>query len=145
MDDKPGAPQEPEQPKSVSKKISFSYLDLIFDSVFISENRRFIRFYVEQEEPFYIEMLQVEYLQYQYEYFNQRSSCDEETSCTCDEVCPPYELLGEETVIIKAENTNTKEITEHEITYHVYYVYDLINVFKFGIHQSHEDYNFNLN
>lgn len=144
-DNIPGAPNEPQKPKEISKKISFSYLDLVFDDAFISDNRKFVRYFINKEEAFYVEMLQLEFLQYQQLYFDAVSNCNEDTQCSCDEVSPHYEFLGEEKVILKIENTETKEITEEEIIHPVYYIYDIPNSFKFGLHKSHDNFTFNPN
>jgi len=114
-------PTEPTKPKPVNdEKPSFRYNALSFDDYFISEGRRFVRFFVENgDNPYYITTTYGEYIEYQLAVWEAKNKIAEsvkdenEEVCVCD-ICNPsnFEKLddmelqfnlvdekGEETVI----------------------------------------------
>lgn len=136
-DNTPGAPKEPQIPKSSSSRISFSYNDLIFDEAFEIDNRKYLRFFINKEEAFYIEVLQIEYLQYQQIFFDTYSKNNKEDSVIIDEASPEYEFLNDISIEIKLFNVETeKEEAKETIAIPVYYVYDLPEGLKFTIENS---------
>ena len=137
QDNQPGAPPtEPEKPKVITDKVPhFSYRDLLFDDAFTSENRKFLRFIVDNEHPCFVEMLQIEFLQFQQLYFEQYDKQVTQELCSCDGCFPLYDLVSEEKFVFQLEKEGG-EIEEQESTMPVYYVYGLPDNFKIGIHSD---------
>lgn len=131
-----------ESPKPNSKNDlnpKFSYKDLVFDDAFTSENRKFVRFLVEAETPYYIEMLQYEYIQYQQLFFDKYNECLDNGKCACDETAPQFELIGNDKLLITVKSEEFLPEEEHEVEMPVYYVFGLPEAFKISMHREHDN------
>lgn len=141
MEDKPkgGAPpSEPEKPKTTSElRPVFSFHDLIFEDAFTSDNRKFLRFFVTAEIPFYIDVLKIEWSQYFDLYTDLFDKQMAEDKCTCDSCSPSFDNVGdsESIYMILDENKEEQEISEK---FPIFYIYDLPQALKVGIHQNHD-------
>jgi len=134
--DKPGAPppSSPEKPKPVNDDaVSFAYNQLIFHDYFIIDNRRYVRFFVEGEKPFYIDTFYGEFIEYQLAVWELKNKLvEEKAECSCDRCIPPYEKTDEVEINVIVIDANTEETTEINETMPVYFVYSLSENIKCG-------------
>lgn len=131
----PGAPPETIKPKPVNEdKPSFSYEELLFEDFFIVENRKYVRFFVQQQNPYFVDMYYSEFVDYQLFYFEERNKLIEaDTECLCNIVSPHYEEMDKMKVEMNVMDTETKEFKENgEVEMAVYFIYNLLENTKVG-------------
>jgi len=145
MEEKPkggSAPIEPEKPKiSNEDKPVFAYGDLNFEDFFIIENRKYIRFFVGGEKPFYLEMQYSEFVDYQLTFFEMRNEAIiMGQQCLCDQCIPLFET-DEPTKVTVVELKDGENIGEKDREFPTYIVWNLVESLVIGIHSEdeHED------
>lgn len=137
------------EPKHVSdENPKFSYFDLKYDSAFTSDGHKLISFYVDTENPFFIDMYRWEFEEYQRNFFDNYDKLFSENKCTCDITTPKFELITVNKIIITLKDEESGEDFEEEIQTPVYFVTELVKNFKISLHLDHNTVdlnNFNLN
>lgn len=136
MDNKPtpGAPPETVKPDVKGDvRPDFSYLDLQFTDAFISDNRKFVTFFVAGDTPYYVSFLRIEFEEYQRAYFDKFDYNAENELCTCDKCSCQYELIDEEKVTIRIRQEGSEEETEIEETIPIFAVFNPTSSLIVGI------------
>lgn len=133
--DTPGAPPSTESPKPKpvnDSLVSFAYNDLIFDDFFISENRKFVRFYVEGKDC-YVEMTYSDFTEYQLTIWEMKNKLNEEDAeCICDKTTPSADLIGTVTINVEIEDPETHERQTITDDIPVYFIYSIIEGISVG-------------
>lgn len=129
-----GAPTPPIQPKPVNdSKPSFSYSQLIFEDYFHIDNRRFVRFFCDIENPVYVDIPYGMFIEYQLNIWEQTNKILEDSKegdkvCTCNMAYPDGEEVDTMTIRLKIFDDNSKQPIETEENIPIFLVYDLSNL-----------------
>lgn len=127
-------PIEPIKPNPTSgERVSFSYQQLVWEDFFISDNRRFARFFLDAETPAYLDIQYGLFIDYQlsiWEATNKivEASKEGEEVCTCNNCQPEMELVDHMEIHIAITDPDTKEVANVTEMIPIYIVYDMSNL-----------------
>ena len=141
MEEKPGAPAEPEKPKEVREKVYFSYQDLHLITVDVTDAVRYIYWLVGDAE-YIIAMKEFDYYHYLNYYFTEVEILrNEGASCICDRCTPETEFLSDYDLPVKEIKLQEgkEEHSDKTIKIPVYLVWNLVENCEIGIHGNHEE------
>ncbi len=131
-----GAPKPPEVPKPVNdESVSFSFHQLSFERQFTSENRKYVRYFVDNEhKPYFVDMYAGEFDDYFRAYKDlHEKAIMEEQGCLCDTCSPITDLIDEIPMAKVFVDDNGEETgKEEQHTIKIYFVWDLIETLKVG-------------
>jgi hypothetical protein len=134
-----GAPPSTEVPKPTSdERVVFCYNDLIFETYFIADNCRFVKFFVDQESSYFVTFRYGDFIELQLAVWEGKNkilenSKEDEAVCICDVISPQWERLPDDVEIdVKLIDPKTEEIKEIVEYIPIYICYNLLDNIKIG-------------
>lgn len=135
--EKPGCPP-PDTPKpkiNETNRPSFSYFDISFEDAFTSDGKKFVSYFVNCKNPYYIQMLRMDFEDYQRTFWDKLDYQVENDLCTCDNCTPDFELIDK--VVVELYEKADEERVVKEQVFPVYAIFNMSNYFKIGYNGCH--------
>ena len=143
----PGSPKPDTLPPGGKNELApvFSFRQLTFEGQFTVDNREWVRYFCDCDNPFFFDATSGEFDDYfrTYKDMYEQAIIDKK-ECLCDECNPRWEEIDRIPItrvsIEKSKTGDGIEEKEENTEFPVYLLYDIVENLKFSIH-SPEDHN----
>lgn len=137
-------PPSPEKPKPVNFTPAFTQDSLIFDGQYTIDNRKYVRFFIDGDSPYFITTTKAEYLDYLSTFMDMfEKAIEENKDCLCDTCSPLGSELIEQIPITKVsvDVKNDNKESEVETSFPLYSIWNMNEGIKISIHDKEEHKN----